>query len=350
MSALDNLQPFSDLLHTQLAYQAILDNASLGIIFTRDRKCLHYNVRFAEMFGWSADELVGQPADILYPSAEAYAEMGRIAAPVLSGSNRLDIEVRMRKRDGTIFWCRMLAKAIDPADHCKGTIFIIEDITERKRAQQALLLARDDLERRVEERTAELAKANALLQTEIQERKAAEEKIRHLANHDALTGLPNRRLLEDRLGQALLAAKRNGTHVEVHFIDLDHFKQINDTLGHRCGDLLLQEVAQRIKTQLREVDTVSRIGGDEFIVVLPGTRTPSPVGYIAKRILGALEQPCLIEGHVLNVTLSIGISLYPDHGADAETLINRADTAMYHAKQTGRNNFRLYTGDMKQDR
>jgi diguanylate cyclase (GGDEF)-like protein len=188
-----------------------------------------------------------------------------------------------------------------------------------------------------------------LLQAEIHERRAAEEQIRHLANHDALTGLPNRRLLEDRLGQALLAAKRNNGQVAVQFIDLDHFKQINDRLGHRVGDLLLQAVAQRLRSLLRQMDTVSRIGGDEFIVVLPDIHSAKAAGDIADRILEALEQPYLLDGHPLNITPSIGISLHPAHGDDAAVLISRADAAMYHAKRMGRRNYRLYDIDLDGD-
>ncbi len=330
---------------TLLEYAAILENASVGIIFTRDRKVQHANPTVTEMFGWPVDELIGQPANVFYPSDEAYDEMGRAAIPILSSGKQFAAEMELRRRDCSTFWCRVLAKAIDPSDNSKGTIFIAEDITERKMANEALLQARDELEMRVQERTAELATANTLLQLEIQERRAAEEKIRHLANHDVLTGLPNRRLLEDRIGQALLAAKRNACQVAIQFIDLDRFKIINDSLGHRIGDLLLQQVAQRIRNALREVDTVSRIGGDEFVLVLPDIQAADGATEIAKRIIESLAQPYLIDGHVLTVTPSIGLSMYPAHGSDVETLINRADAAMYQAKQIGGNNYHLYASD-----
>lgn len=335
---------------TLLEYAAILENASVGIIFTRDRRVLHANPTATEMFGWPIDELIGQPANVFYPSAEAYDEMGRAAIPVLSSGKQFAAELELKRRDCSTFWCRVLAKAIDPSDNSKGTIFIAEDITERKVANEALLRARDELEMRVRERTAELATANTLLQAEIQERRAAEAKIRHLANHDVLTGLPNRRLLEDRIGQALLAAKRNASRVAIQFIDLDRFKIINDSLGHRIGDLLLQQVAERIRSGLREVDTVSRIGGDEFVLVLPDIQSEDGAAEIAKRIIESLAQPYLIDGHVLTVTPSIGLSLYPAHGTDVETLINRADAAMYQAKQIGGNNYQLYAGNTSTDK
>jgi diguanylate cyclase (GGDEF)-like protein len=241
----------------------------------------------------------------------------------------------------------MLAKSIDPTDPRKGSIYITEDITERRNAQEALLRARDELELRVQERTAELAQANARLHAEVQERKLAEQQIRYLANHDALTGLPNRRLLEDRLEQAMEMGRRNNRPVAIQFIDLDRFKPINDRLGHRIGDLLLRAVAARLRGLLRAVDTVSRVGGDEFVLVLPDVQSASAAGEIAQKVLGVLAQPYMVEGHELSVTPSIGISLFPDDGTDAETLLGCADVAMYHAKKVGRANCQLFTADMK---
>jgi diguanylate cyclase (GGDEF)-like protein/PAS domain S-box-containing protein len=330
-----------------LEYQAILDNASLGVTFTRRRRFLHCNRRFSEMFGWSSEELHQLSTDTLYPSQEAYKALTERAQPVLSSGQRLDIEVLMKKRDGSTFWCRLLAKAIDPSDHTKGSIYIAEDITERKSAQEALLRAHDELELRVQERTAELARANARLQAEIQERRMAEKQIRYLANHDALTGLPNRRLLEDRLERALEAARRHGSQVAIQFIDLDRFKPINDRLGHRMGDLLLKAVATRLKSLLRAIDTVSRVGGDEFVIVLPDMQSSFAVRDTAQKVLDALAQPYLVEGHELSVTPSIGICLYPDDGKDADTLLACADTAMYYAKREGKGNYQLYAPEMK---
>jgi diguanylate cyclase (GGDEF)-like protein/PAS domain S-box-containing protein len=330
---------------TLLEYQAILDNALIGITFIRNRTFLHCNQRFSEMFGWSSNELIGQPTSILYPSEQAFEELSRTAAQLLSTGQRLDTEVLGKRRDGSLFWCRVFGQAIDPHDHGKGTIFLAEDITERRNTQEALLQVRDELERRVQERTAELAMTNARLEAEIQERRLAEERIRHLADHDALTGLPNRRLLEDRLEQAMGMAKRNGSQVAIQFIDLDLFKSVNDRFGHRVGDLLLQAVARRLRGLLREVDTVSRVGGDEFVVVLPDMASATAAGETAHRILEALARPYGIEGRELAITPSIGISVYPRQGDDVETLISRADAAMYHAKQMGRGLYQMF--DMK---
>lgn len=331
-----------------LEHQAILDNVSLAITFTRKRQFLHCNQRFREMFGWPSDELVQQATDVLYPSPQAFAELSSLAKAILGSGQRLDTELLMRRRDGTVFWCRLLAKAIDPDNLGKGSIYIAEDITERRHAQEALVRARDDLELRVQERTAELATANQRLQAEIQERLQAEKQIRHLADHDALTDLPNRRLLEDRIRQAIAAAKRSSTQVAILFIDLDRFKPINDLLGHRIGDLLLQAVAKRLRNLLRAVDTVARIGGDEFVLVLPDMQSEATAGETAKKILNALMQPYQIEGNALTVTPSIGISRYPENGADAVTLIGRADDAMYQVKQMGRGSYQFYIGHGKE--
>lgn len=465
---LANTTDDADVRQTLLEYQAILDNASLGITFTRNRTFLHCNNRFSEMFGWTSEDLLGQPTQILYPSPEAYEALGRLATPLLSAGQRLDTELQMRRKDGSLFWCRMLANAIDPHDHSKGSIFITEDISlrrgasealhqsmleqqaifdhamvgiaflkgtqilrcnrrmeslfghapggllgssfldfypqslghraegsylqllrdgrhteeiqlqrldgqqfwchlsanlvdvtdpdkgsvwlaedisERRATQEALVRARDELELRVLERTAELARTNARLEQEISERKLAEEQVRHLAHHDALTGLPNRRLLEDRIEQAIVRARRSHLLVAVLFIDLDRFKQVNHTYGHHLGDSLLQSVAFRLRGLLREGDTVSRVGGDEFILVLPEMHNRDDASDTAAKILHSLDRPYDFESVTLHVTPSIGIALYPKDGLEVETLMQHADAAMYRAKQAGRANYKFFEGD-----
>jgi diguanylate cyclase (GGDEF)-like protein/PAS domain S-box-containing protein len=182
--------------------------------------------------------------------------------------------------------------------------------------------------------------------TNISERKAAEERISHLAHHDALTGLFNRYNLENRLSQAKLAARREGERLAVLFIDMDRFKVINDTLGHPIGDRLLIEVAQRLLASVRESDIVARLGGDEFVVVITGLAVATDSAPVAEKILHTLGQPYAINGHLLHSTPSIGISLFPDDGNDAEALMKNADTAMYHAKEQGRNNVQYFTAAM----
>ena len=168
----------------------------------------------------------------------------------------------------------------------------------------------------------------------------------YLAHHDFLTDLPNRMLLKDRLTQAISSARRNGNRIGVLFLDLDQFKRINDSLGHAVGDQLLQSVAKRLTACVRRSDTVSRQGGDEFVVLLPELEHAEDAGLSAKKVLTALSEPHRIAEHNLHVSVSIGVSIYPDDGQDAETLIQNADTAMYQAKANGRNNYRFFKKEM----
>ena len=170
---------------------------------------------------------------------------------------------------------------------------------------------------------------------DISERKKAAEQMQHLAHFDNMTDLPNRALLTDRLQQALIKAKRNSAHIALMFIDLDKFKPVNDTLGHHVGDLLLKEVATRLQDCLRESDTVARVGGDEFVVLLPRIEVEQDATVVAEKILQALNQPFVLEGHVIHISASIGVASYPEHGADHEQLMNSADRAMYRAKKAG---------------
>ncbi len=182
---------------------------------------------------------------------------------------------------------------------------------------------------------------------DITTRRNMEEQIRRMAHFDSLTNLPNRILLMDRLEQALAISQRNHSKTSVIFMDLDHFKKINDNLGHHVGDMLLQQVAERIRNALREVDTVSRLGGDEFVMVLPELRHTEDATTIAEKLLHALDEDFFISGEKLRISPSLGISIFPDHATDASTLIRIADKAMYHAKQAGRNTYRFYDESMK---
>jgi diguanylate cyclase (GGDEF)-like protein len=166
--------------------------------------------------------------------------------------------------------------------------------------------------------------------------------IAHAATHDFLTGLPNRMLLNDRISQAIALAQRHKTKVAVLFLDLDGFKQVNDSLGHLLGDGVLQSVAKRLADCVRSSDTVSRRGGDEFVVLLPEVQELEDVVATARRMLQAVAAPHVIDHHVLHVTVSIGVSVSPDDGGDAETLIKNADAAMYQAKKNGRQCYQFF--------
>jgi len=198
-----------------------------------------------------------------------------------------------------------------------------------------------------------LQEANAhLVIATIEARKLAEQvettkvQLDHLAHHDVLTDLPNRTLLQDRLSQAIEFARRQGRQLAVMFMDLDRFKHINDSLGHAVGDQLLQSVAQRLVGCVRHSDTISRQGGDEFVLLLPFIEHAEDSALSAQKMLAALALPHRIDRHDLQISVSIGISIYPDDGQDVETLIKSADTAMYYAKENGRNNYKFFEPDM----
>jgi len=184
------------------------------------------------------------------------------------------------------------------------------------------------------------------IEEDISEQKKTQEHIHYLANYDILTGLPNRVKMDDHLNYTLSMAKRNQSNFAVMFLDLDHFKAINDTLGHRIGDLLLIELAKRLQSLLRDEDTVSRMGGDEFIILLPDTDT-NGAAQVAQKLLTLIAHPFSIEEHKLSVTASIGLSFYPNDGSDIEILSKNADVAMYRAKQQGRNSYCFFTEEMQ---
>ncbi|ROQ19187.1 EAL domain-containing protein [Gallaecimonas pentaromativorans] len=185
-----------------------------------------------------------------------------------------------------------------------------------------------------------------VLFSDITQRKAAEEELRYLANFDPLTGLPNRTLFRDRLGHAMTRANRTAQQVALLFLDLDHFKHVNDSLGHELGDRLLKEVAQRLLHAVRSYDTVARLGGDEFIIIMEDVKETLTTTLVAEKVMQALEPPVVLAGHRVSVTPSIGIALYPQDSTDPNTLLRYADTAMYHAKARGRGNFQYYTNTM----
>ncbi len=177
---------------------------------------------------------------------------------------------------------------------------------------------------------------------DVSERKRQEEEVRYLAYHDTLTGLPNRRLLDDRLQQAVFAAQRREARVAVMIIDLDHFKDVNDTLGHKAGDAVLREVANRLTGCVRKADTLARQGGDEFVIVIPELPLESDCSIVAEKILRTLVPEIRVDGRSFTIGASIGISLFPNDAGDGETLLRNADVAMYRAKELGRNNYRFY--------
>lgn len=206
--------------------------------------------------------------------------------------------------------------------------------------------ARDTLELQVESRTEELKRANSQLESEIAERRHAQSKLNYLAYHDPLTGLANRRCFIERLEESLQETARRDERLAVLFIDLDQFKQVNDSLGHGVGDELLVAVASRLSEHVRLIDMLARLGGDEFICLMEAVRKQEEVEILAREILAAFEQPFRIGDHELFLTASVGISLFPGDGDSVLDLMRNADTAMYRAKSIGRGNYHFYTPEM----
>ena len=277
-----------------------------------DRRFVRVNRRLCEMTGYSEGELlrltgrqISHPEDVDVINAQ---RPGLYAGEV----DAVRVEKRYLRKDGSVIWVAFtMVVERDAAGKPQYEIAFFDDITARKQAEAAL--------------------------------RESEERFRQLAHHDTLTSLPNRALFYDRLRQTLALAKRNSWTVGVMLADLDHFKRVNDTLGHAAGDKLLLQAAERLAKAVRASDTVARLGGDEFAVVLNNLSAPEDAAVVAHKIIAAFQAPFQVEGHSLPATLSIGAALYPNDSTDQETLLNNADAAMYRSKEAGRNCFRMFS-------
>jgi diguanylate cyclase (GGDEF)-like protein/PAS domain S-box-containing protein len=288
--------------HLLLAHLAAVVESSDDAIFsqTLDGVIMIWNRAAERMFGYTAADAVGRSVTMLVPPGSP-EEITEILARLRRGEGLVQYETVWQRRDGT----RVdVSLTISPIADSSGTIvaaaIIGRDITQRKQAEHAL------------------RRLNAELQ--------------HKAYHDALTGLPNRVLFADRLRQALARARRYRTRVAVLLIDVNGFKNINDTFGHDAGDAALVEIARRLHACVRQTDTVARWGGDEFSVILTEVRKPEDVVRAAEHLATSFRQPVVLAGHGLNVTVSIGFSLFPVDGAAPDELLRRADHAMYRSK------------------
>ena len=293
----------------QLA-QKVYSNMPAGIIFTDEaHRILSINPATTQMTGYETFELIGQTVFGLIDLDEGQSQEAFEADIALRASWQGELEVT--RKNGNSFPAGTRVNRVDdpqsglPAHY----VWILADITERKQS---------------------------------------EERMRHIAQHDALTGLPNRMALLMRLAQLLPEARRHGWKIAMMFLDLDRFKIINDTLGHQIGDELLREVACRLSGVVRETDFVARLGGDEFVIILPGISSAADAAIAAGKAIAALSSAIEANGHELHTSPSIGISLFPDDGPDANTILKNADTAMYHAKAAGRNNFQFFAAEMNQ--
>ncbi len=292
------------------SFRSIFENATEGIFQTSpDGRYLNVNPALAAIYGFSSGaELIASIGDIqhqIYTDPSRRAEFMRLMRESGVVTNFVS---EIRRKDGDDIWISENARAVQ--DEAGNLLFYegtVEDVTETKLNQ---------------------------------------EKLEHLANHDPVTGLPNRLLMNDRLRQMMLSAQRSKSIVAVALVDLDHFKLINDTFGHNRGDQLLQTMSHRMLACVREADTVVRLGGDEFVLLLSGAGRGEAMSQVVQRVLQTIARPSQIEGRELSVSCSVGVSIFPRDGRDVQTLLKNADTAMYKAKELGRNNFQFYSPEM----
>jgi diguanylate cyclase (GGDEF)-like protein/PAS domain S-box-containing protein len=309
------------------------------------KKFLYVDKSLASIYGVEVDYLLDKIRSHSDDFEFVYKDDRELLDQVYEDYEMGDIweaEYRMVQPDGEIRWVREMGKSFLVLNGVEEqTIGVVLDISDRKKAEIDLMKIRGNLEHQVAERTSELNRTVILLKSEVKEKKKIAAKLQHLANHDPLTGLPGIRLCMDRLSQALATAERSHETCAVLFLDVDYFKPINDNYGHRYGDKALEIVASRFQDVVRKVDTVARIGGDEFLVILSGIRNTDIVERIAAKLIEEASHAVSIGIHNFNLGLSIGIALYPADGSDADELIRSADNAMYQAKKNGRNCFRF---------
>ncbi|WP_306607130.1 EAL domain-containing protein [Azonexus sp.] len=289
-------------------YGTVFTHAAEGMTITdAQSRIVAVNPAFCAITGYSPDEVIGRTPALLNSGRQG-EDFYRHMWAALQETGLWQGEIWNRRKDGGIFpeWLS-IAAVRDRAGESKHYIGVFTDISERKES---------------------------------------EAQIHHLAHHDALTGLPNRLLLEDRIEQGMLMSRRAGRQMAIIFIDLDRFKNINDTLGHEVGDNLLIQAAERGRAVLRDTDTLCRLGGDEFVAVLPQLENCQDAAHICRKMLAALCQPYLLAGHELTVSGSAGIALYPDDGESVSELLRKADAAMYRAKEDGRNTFWYFSAEI----
>lgn len=294
-------QRWRDAVYRERELRNILASISTEVIMVVD-----YNRRIqmvnesVNIFGFLPEEVIKKTTDLLY--LDRRVDKTR-PTEIRDSLNKIGFHIGQatgRKRTGETFPLEIVTALLKGAI---GAVVVIRDITERRQR---------------------------------------EEEIRQMAYHDALTGLPNRKLFSDRLNIAIVQAQRNQKRVGIAMLDLDHFKEVNDTLGHDIGDLTLKATAERLRAALRKGDTIARFGGDEFVLILPDLETIADAIKVVQKIVNSFCEPFIMETHQVVVTTSIGIAVYPDDGTDDDILLRNADIAMYQAKQAGRAQYQLY--------
>ncbi len=284
---------------------AMVVEFSSDAIFTvsLDDVITSWNKGAENIFGYSAKEIIGSQIFTIIP-AELHNERSQILKTILSGEQVENFETSRIRKDGSrILVSITSSQLLDVEGKTIGNSVIARDVTEHRKMEDI---------------------------------------IKHQAHYDTLTDLPNRLLFMDFLSHGLAQARRNGKKLALLFLDLNGFKQVNDTFGHSCGDRLLQEVAKRLKACIRASDTVARLGGDEFTVLMPDLTHADDVNIVLKKILGVFDTPFMIDDAPVNSGTSIGVCIFPDDGSSSEELMSRADSAMYNAKNSGKNSYQYY--------
>ena len=288
-----------------------INNTPLAVLeWDRDFRLVRWSPQAENIFGWRAEEVLGMPITGSQLTHEADRPgVTELIEKLMAGEQpRATGLNRNYRKDGETIWCEWYHSCLlDEQGRIVSILSFVQDVSSRIQA---------------------------------------EERLQYLATRDALTGLPNRLLLQERLAQAIAQAKRNGRHVGVLYIDLDRFKNVNDTLGHRIGDELLKQVTKSLSDALRETDLLARLGGDEFMVIVEDFDDAAVLNRVAQKLQDAIAQPFQIEEHDIYVTSSIGISIYPDDSDDPEGLLKHADVAMYRSKELGRNTYQFFDADL----
>jgi len=290
-------------------YRTVFERAAAGLArLALDGRFIEANTEFCRLVGYSRDAIGDLNFNDLIVGRGEWEQGSDLEKLLTSGENALSCQRLCLRQDGSEVWTHLNISLVRECGEVSGCfVLVLRDISELKKA---------------------------------------ENDAQFLALYDSLTGLPNRRMLEDRVRQALIQAERDGCQVAVLFLDLDRFKQVNDVLGHHSGDKLLVEVGERLRHCVRRVDTVARLGGDEFVVVLQSLADGTLAKITAEKILAAMAEPFLIDARQVYSGASIGISRYPEDGVDAETLLKHADAAMYLAKEQGRGGFRFFSAEI----
>jgi diguanylate cyclase (GGDEF)-like protein/PAS domain S-box-containing protein len=294
---------------SELRYRRLVEAGPIALLSHRDGRVVFANARALELFGTrSAEDVVGRPLVFLVHPDDRARLQARPEGGAVADRGFEPCEIRILRLDGQTVDVEMVSVPVTEADGEPATQVVLLDITERKRAA---------------------------------------ERVRHLAHHDPLTGLPNRALLLDRLHQALLQARRERGRIAVLMLDLDHFKTVNDSFGHTVGDRLLCAVADRLRTTVRESDTLARYGGDEFTLVQTRLSEPQGSEVLAQKIVEAVAQPFEIDDQLIRTTTSVGVAVHPEQGSEPGPLLEHADIALYQAKALGRNRAEVFADAMK---